>query len=180
MTEMSSVLVCAQCGFYWSEEFEQAKCTRASHDHLRFDVHQHRSVVVLPDGTEVTAVSFDAREPYARESPPDYGLYLDTRWAPPWVHDHLEWPDFGVPDDASRVALALTTLLDRARDQNRAELGCLGGHGRTGTALACLAILCGHDPVEAIPWVRANYCAEAIETLEQEAFVVNFVDRHMM
>jgi hypothetical protein len=51
----------------------------------------------LPDGTEVTAVSFDAADPYIREQPPDYGLYLDHKWQPPWAHDHLDWPDFGVP-----------------------------------------------------------------------------------
>jgi hypothetical protein len=38
--------------------------------------------------------------------------------------------------------------------------------------LACLAILSGHPPGEAVAWVRANYCVEAVETTEQEAFVV--------
>ena len=85
------------------------------------------------------------------------------------------WPDFGVPDDAARVVVALRSLLDRARAQDRVEVGCLGGHGRTGTALACLAILCGHPPDEAIAWTRANYCADAIETAEQGVFVVSFV-----
>jgi hypothetical protein len=172
MTQIRSVVACAQCKVHWYVDFEPAKCTDADHDHQRFDVHQHRSVVVLPDGTEVTAVSFDARDPYARELPADYGLYLDKRWQPPWTHDHLDWPDFGVPDDVAQVVAALRSLLDRARAQDRVEVGCLGGHGRTGTALACLAILCGHPPFEAIPWVRANYCADAVETVEQEAFVI--------
>jgi hypothetical protein len=38
--------------------------------------------------------------------------------------------------------------------------------------LACLAILTGHPRGEAVAWVRANYCAAAVETAEQEAFVV--------
>jgi hypothetical protein len=38
--------------------------------------------------------------------------------------------------------VALELLLDRARAGQRVEIGCYGGHGRTGTALACLAILC--------------------------------------
>jgi hypothetical protein len=42
-------------------------------------------VVILPDGTKVTAASFGARGPYARDRQPDYGLYLDRRWQPPWV-----------------------------------------------------------------------------------------------
>jgi protein-tyrosine phosphatase len=63
-------------------------------------------------------------------------------------------------------------MLARARAGERVEIGCLGGHGRTGTAVACLAILSGHPPGEAVAWVRANYCVEAVETTEQEAFVV--------
>jgi protein-tyrosine phosphatase len=137
-------------------------------------VHRHRTVVVLPDGTEVTAVSFDARDPYARDRPPDYGLYLDSRWQPPWPHDLLDWPDFGVPDDAAPVDTALRALLDRARAGERVEIGCLGAHGRTGTALAGLAVLSGQPASEAVGWVRDNYCERAVETAEQEAFVAGF------
>jgi len=127
----------------------------------------------LPDGTELTAVSFDAADPYGRrDQPPDYGLYLDHRWQPPWAHDHIDWPDFGVPDDAAGVVAALRSVLDRARKGARVEVGCLGGHGRTGTALACLAVLGGHPRGDAVAWVRAHYCGAAVETAEQEAFVV--------
>jgi protein-tyrosine phosphatase len=135
-------------------------------------MHRHRSVVALPDGTELTAVSFDATNPYARDQLPDYGLYLDHRWQPPWPHDRLDWPDFGVPDDPTQVLAALRSLLERARSGERVEIGCLGGHGRTGTALACLAVLGGHPAGEAVAWVRANYCTKAVETSEQEAFVL--------
>jgi protein-tyrosine phosphatase len=137
-------------------------------------IHRHRSVVVLPDGTPITAVSFDFEDPYARDRPPDYGLYLDHRWQPPWAHDHLDWPDFGVPVSAAPAVAALRSALDRARAGERVEVGCLGGHGRTGTALACLAVLSGHPPGDAVAWVRATYCAHAVETPEQEAFVVGF------
>ena len=78
----------------------------------------------------------------------------------------------GQAADAIEVVSALRSVLDRARAGERVELGCLGGHGRTGTALACLAILSGHPPGEAVAWVRANYCTNAVETAEQEAFVV--------
>jgi len=37
------------------------------------------------------------------------------------------------------VVEALKTALERARPGQDIEVGCLGGHGRTGTALACLA-----------------------------------------
>ena len=63
-------------------------------------------------------------------------------------------------------------MLARARAGEKVELGCLGGHGRTGTALACLAVLGGYPHEEAFAWVRADYCPSAIETAEQEAFVL--------
>jgi hypothetical protein len=166
-----SVLACPDCGVHWYEGAEAAGCTEPDHRPLRFDVHVHRSMVVLPDGARVTAVSFDPIDPYSRDRPPDHGLYLDPRWRPPWAHDHLDWPDFGVPDDPAPVVAALRSLLDRARAGERVEVGCVGGHGRTGTALACLAVLGGHPAGDAVAWVRANYCGQAVETAEQEAFV---------
>ena len=57
------------------------------------------------------------------------------------------------------------------------EVGCLGGSGRTGTALACMAVLAGVPAAEAVPWVRAAYRPEAVETAEQEAWVQWFADR---
>ncbi|HMG44974.1 MAG TPA: protein-tyrosine phosphatase family protein [Acidimicrobiales bacterium] len=166
------VVMCPECQVHWYVGAGEAGCRDAGHEHQRFEVHVHRAAVVLPDGTEVTAVSFDAVDPYARDQPPDFGLYLDQRWQPPWAHDHLDWPDFGILEDPAPVVAALRSLRDRARAGEQVEVGCLGGHGRTGTALAALAVLGSHPPDEAVAWVRANYCADAVETDEQEAFVV--------
>lgn len=166
-------LICAESQAHWFEG-EPALCTDPGHAHQRVEVHRHRTLVTLPDGTAVTAVSFDPADPYTRAATPDYGLYLDPRWAPPWPHDHLDWPDFGVPADPAAVAGALKQAFDRARAGERVEIGCLGGHGRTGTALGCLAILAGEPAGQAVDWVRTSYCAAAIETPDQEAFVARF------
>ena len=133
--------------------------------------HVHRSVVRLPDGTRVTAVSYDASDPYRRDEPPAFGLYLDPRWAPPWPHAYLDWPDLGLPANPESLVADLHDLLDRSRHGQRVEIGCLGGHGRTGTTLAWLAVLAGEPPAHAVAWVRHNYCPNAVETHEQEAFV---------
>jgi Protein-tyrosine phosphatase len=166
-----TVLACPDCGVHWYEGAEAAGCTEPSHRPLRFEVHVHRTMVVLPDGARVTAVTYDPTDPYGRVRPPDHGLYLDRRWRPPWAYEHLDWPDFGVPDEPAPVVALLRSLLDRAWAGERVEIGCLGGHGRTGTALACLAVLAGEPAGDAVAWVRANYCSEAVETAEQEAFV---------
>lgn len=171
MTETRVILACAERKVHWYLGAEPAKCTDPGHHHRQFEAHRHRDAVPLPDGTQVTAVSFDAVAPYSRDQYPDYGLYLDHRWRPPWVHDHLDWPDFGVPADQDLVVTALRSLLDRARAGEQVEVGCLGGHGRTGTALACLAILSGSPAADAVAWVRAQYCPKAVETAVQEAFI---------
>ena len=170
MVETRIVIMCARCGAFWDPAVEQASCTDPGHEHHRHESHLHRTPVVLPDGTAVTAVSFGSADPNARDVPPDFGLYLDERWHPPWPHDHLDWPDFSVPGDPEPVVEALESLLQRARAGQRVEIGCYGGHGRTGTALACLANLCGQAPDDAVSWVRAAYCERAVETEEQAAF----------
>ena len=119
-------------------------------------------------------MSFDDIDPYTRDQPPDYGIYLDDRWQPPWPHVNLDWPDFGVPLDPAQVVVALRSGLERARRGERVEVGCLGGHGRTGTALACLAVLTGHPASQAVAWTRASYCIKAVETHQQEKFVTRF------
>jgi ClpX C4-type zinc finger len=131
----------------------------------------HREPVTLVDGTVVWAVSWHGAAPYERDDTPDFGLYLDDRWSPPWPHAHIDWPDFGVPADREAATAALADLLARARAGRRVEVGCLGGHGRTGTALALLAVLADAPPAGAVAWVRSAYCAKAVETAEQAAYV---------
>jgi hypothetical protein len=174
MIETHTVVVCAESKAHWYQDCEPAKCSDESHEHQLFEVHRHRSLVALPNGARITAVSFDEADPYERAQPPDYGLYLDPRWQPPWDHDHLDWPDFDVPRDVSQVTAALRSLLGPAGGGQRVEMCCIGGHGRTGTALACLAILSGHPRQDAGAWVRANYCGDAVETAEQADFVTAF------
>jgi hypothetical protein len=135
--------------------------------------HAHRDAVTFADGTTVVGARFLVDDPYERDQAPTFGLYLDGRWAPPWDHAHLSWVDFGVPDP-TELRIALEDVLARARRGERVEIGCLGGHGRTGTALACLAVLTGTPSDEAVAWVRAAYCEKAVETDEQHAFVATF------
>jgi protein-tyrosine phosphatase len=68
---------------------------------------------------------------------------------------------------------SLRRVLDRARAGERVELGCLGGHGRTGTALAALAVLTGHPAADAVAWTRTTYCPKAIETPAQESLIAH-------
>ncbi len=143
---------------------------RSAHDS---HIHRHANDVVFANGVTVNARSFVASDPYARKQPADFGMYFDRAWSPPWPHEHIDWPDFGVPANSPLFVASCRALLARARDGEAVEIGCLGGHGRTGTALAVLALLA--DPTldrnSAVEWVRSNYCDRAVETEAQATFV---------
>ncbi|WP_152365019.1 protein-tyrosine phosphatase family protein [Microlunatus speluncae] len=173
MVRLVTVVVCPERKVFWADGEGPAKCAAPDHDHQRREVHRHHDIVELPDGAVVTAVSFDSADPYARDRQPDHGLYLDQAWQPPWPHDHLDWPDFGVPADPDAMITILRRVLDRARAGERVELGCLGGHGRTGTALAALAVLTGVPPAEAVTWTRTHYCPQAVETPAQATLITH-------
>lgn len=111
------------------------------------------------------------------DSERSFGLYLDPRWQPSWPSDLIEWRDFGLPDDAELAAQKIEAAFVRARRGELVEIGCLGGSGRTGTVLACMAVLAGVPPAEAVAWVRYAYRPEAVETAEQEEWVRWFAGR---
>jgi NaMN:DMB phosphoribosyltransferase len=49
--------------------------------------------------------------------------------------------------------------------------------GRTGTALAVLAVLGGVPADDAVGWVRRNYHPRAVETRRQRAWVMEVASR---
>jgi hypothetical protein len=97
-------------------------------------------------------------------SPADFTLVLGRGPTPSWSHRRIAWPDFGVPSDRADAVDALVEALTRARAGERVQVACRGGVGRTGTALAALAVLDGLAPADAVHWVRARYHRRAVET----------------
>jgi protein-tyrosine phosphatase len=106
---------------------------------------------------------------------PDFGLYLLGASPPPvaWESLWLRWPDFRLPADRAAVRPALTAAWQRAATE-RVEVACAGGRGRTGTALACLAILDGVPAATAVAFVREHYSRHAVETPAQRRYVARF------
>ncbi|SFB28766.1 Protein-tyrosine phosphatase [Amycolatopsis marina] len=112
---------------------------------------------------------------------PDYGLYLGTSrlrarhdHTLTWPHRWVEWPDFLLPRDRKDAVQGIYDLYERARAGERVEVACHGGVGRTGTVMACLAVLAGLSPEEAITWTRSTYQPKAIETPWQRRWVLRF------
>jgi protein-tyrosine phosphatase len=102
-------------------------------------------------------------------------VYLLGEAPPPveWESRWLRWPDFWLPTDRAATAAALREVWERAAHE-RVEVACGGGHGRTGTALACLAVLDGVPAREAVGYVRGHYAPGAVETPWQRRFVARF------
>jgi protein-tyrosine phosphatase len=65
---------------------------------------------------------------------------------------------------------ALLEAHERAIDE-RVEIACRGGIGRTGTALAVIAMMAGTPPDDAVAWVREQYHPRAVETPGQRRWV---------
>jgi rhodanese/phosphatase family protein len=128
--------------------------------------------VILPDGTRIRACSLAGRVEADTER--SFGLYMDAAWHPTWPAVVIPWADFGTPLDSEEAAREIQAAFSRAKRGEVVEIGCVGGLGRTGTVLACLAVLAGAAPADAVPWVRRNYDVRAVETAEQERWVLWF------
>ena len=123
-----------------------------------------------------------------KEDVPDLGVYLYSGWLRdelsttpglevPWGYKeswpmaHLEWMDYNVPDPKEWGLSAAKWVIEQIESGKRVETGCMGGHGRTGTFLACILAVQGIKPGEAIKRVRETYCKEAIENSKQADYV---------
>jgi hypothetical protein len=107
--------------------------------------------------------------------PPTFGVFLLGRRPPEvgWETRWIRWPDFWLPTDRAAAAEVLREAWLRAAD-GRVEFVCGGGRGRTGTALACLAVLDGVPAADAVAYVREHYDSHAVETPWQRAYVRRF------
>lgn len=83
---------------------------------------------------------------------------------------HMRWPDFSTPEVPPTF---WSYLLKQVGEQGYKTVvfTCDGGHGRTGTALACILVAQGWPAAEAMDFIREGYCKEAIETESQEDYI---------
>jgi hypothetical protein len=139
--------------------------------------------IALPDGTLIRGRG--RREPLPAGPLPDFGLYLGRPpdrprrtpvgrgrgWQPDWPAEWIDWPDFRVPRDGPLAAAAVERAHQLALAGRRVEVACGGGTGRTGTVIACLAILAGQPPEDAVAWTRRHYRPRAVETPGQRRWI---------
>jgi protein-tyrosine phosphatase len=130
-------------------------------------------VLRLPSGRLVRGRGL--RQPLPAGPAPTFAVYLLGKTPPAvaWESRWLRWPDFWLPKDQAQARKVLHEAWDRARTQ-RVEIACGGGRGRTGTALACLAVIDGVPPNQAVAFVRQHYDRHAVETPWQKRYVTRF------
>lgn len=130
-------------------------------------------VVDLPSGRRLRGRGLRSGIPHGPE--PDLGIYL--LGAPPgpvpWESRWVRWPDFRLPADRDEAYAVLREAWERSADE-RVELACGGGRGRTGTAIACVAVLDGVPAADAVAWAREHYHPRAVETPWQRRWVGRF------
>ncbi len=132
----------------------------------------------LPNGVVVRGRG--RRQALPPGPPPTFGLWLGRDpggHRPGWPLEWVDWPDFGLPRDEAAADAAVRRAYALAADGERVEVTCGGGTGRTGTVLACFAVLAGVPAADAVGWVRAHYRRRAVETPWQRRWVRRFAER---
>jgi hypothetical protein len=178
---------------------QSSKSTSKSNERWLLDCDHWRQSFKLKAGLAVFASAWMDRPDRQRllnsegfEGPADIGFYLDPRWGsdhllvspgwnPPFARRAtasgiviFPWPDYGTPRDMKLLKTSLRWLLREVGRGKIIEIGCMGGHGRTGTVLALLLVLQGVSPTQACRQVWKRYCSEAIESQRQIEFIQSF------
>jgi hypothetical protein len=130
-------------------------------------------VLRLPSGRLVRGRSL--RQPLPPGPGPTFTVYLLSQPPPAtaWQARWIRWPDFWLPSDQGNAREVLQEAWQAALAQ-RVEVACRGGRGRTGTALACLAIIDGVPAHQAVAFIRQHYQPHAVETPWQRRYVGRF------
>lgn len=138
----------------------------------RYKCSHYQQPFKLPSGVEVYASTYHRDR--LDDPLPDLGIYLDGIWMPDCVAFHLGCPDYGIPTvPVNGVLYVAREGISAAANGKRVEIGCIGGHGRTGLMLAIMSLLSMRvpDAQKAIDRVHDDYCIEAIESPEQEWYI---------
>jgi len=109
----------------------------------------------------------------------DHGMEFQKRhW--PWQSNGGSGPveflfpitDMSAPRDVKNFKKMINWMVKQLEDGKRIQVGCIGGHGRTGLVLAALVQVTGIAPKNAIQWVRKNHCKKAVESESQIKFLM--------
>lgn len=130
---------------------------------------------------------------------PDLGVYLAQSWEyklidgdsdimnygvkdfsigkPEFLYPFLlvDWPDGGTISTQLLDQLVVF-IIDKMQHGKKVDIGCMGGHGRTGTLLACvLGSIEDMGVSGSVNKLRRIYCSQAVETVAQVKLVQTYL-----
>jgi hypothetical protein len=154
---------------YWDEHTPSEGKSKRGH------CHEHHKAFSLGGGTVLGASCNHPREGFDVYVGLDWGM---RRMSPsyPWEPDatvtevYFPVTDGQAPKDAEQFKKMIQWLVEQLALGKRVHVGCIGGHGRTGTLLAALVSVINKD-ADAANWVRKHYCSSAVETKSQTEFL---------
>ncbi|MGH9129451.1 MAG: protein-tyrosine phosphatase family protein [Acidimicrobiales bacterium] len=126
-------------------------------------------VIELPSGRRIRGQRL---VPDPVGNPPTFAVQLAGRRPsqPAWESVWIPWKDFCLPANPASATRVLRDAHARVETE-RVEIGCSGGVGRTGTALAAICVLEGMRAEDAVKWVRAHYHPRAVEVPWQRRYL---------
>lgn len=82
----------------------------------------------------------------------------------------IDWPDMGIPNLPKNFWLPFVDYINKSISK-AVYVHCMGGHGRTGTALAIMAQLAGVGNDDPVKYLRKVYCKNIVESQEQIDYI---------
>jgi hypothetical protein len=142
----------------------------------------HPPLPLIINGEKVEIYGSNCGDPLVEDA--DVYISLDQSiaavfpWEQPWSNkegrEHIRFPipDMSVPEDENEFISCLNYVFDKLEDGKLVHVGCIAGHGRTGTFLSALVQMTMKEHLEkenisAIDYVRNNYCSKAVESFSQ-------------
>ena len=79
--------------------------------------------------------------------------------------------DMEAPANTARFKKMITWLCTQLHEGKTVHVGCIGGHGRTGTVLSAI-VAEALEQADAVQYVRKHYCKKAVESKAQMQFLM--------
>jgi hypothetical protein len=108
----------------------------------------------------------------------DYGMKYQNRNYPwePGAGTVVEFlysiSDMCAPKSPKDFKAMIKWMAEQLEAGKKIQVGCIGGHGRTGLVLAALVAYTKVAPKNAIQYVRKHHCKKAVESASQIKFLM--------
>lgn len=87
---------------------------------------------------------------------------------------NIKWPDMAAPPVRKGFWLKLHEWVKANEEINKVIVYCMGGHGRTGTALSGVLVeASSYKPEDAVAFVRKHYCDRTVESSSQIEYLLS-------